>query len=426
MFEIEKYDLEFKEIITKSYLKTVSAFSNYSDGQIIFKIKDNSKVIGIEVSDDICLKLENMINDSIKPVPFYKIDTMSFKEKDIITLKIFKGKNTPYYYQGKAYGRSNTSTVEVDRLELNRLVIEGMNLNFESMKSTKQNLEFTIYNFRKSSYQYFRNRKISLDILRTQNLYDKDGFYNIAGNILSDQNDNENLGIDIKKFGKNINQILYRTTLNKTSILDQYYKAIEIFETNYQFEEIEGYKRVKKELIPREAFRESIANAMVYRVWDIEFPIRIAMYEDRIEITSTGTLPPGISKSEYLNGNISVLRNPILAGVFFRLNMIEKFGTGISRIVNEYRESITKPSFMISDNSIAITLPLIEKELINLSKDELLIYRILNNNVELSRSEIEKSTGYNKSKIIRIINKLTDRNIIRKVGRGPNTTYRRY
>jgi ATP-dependent DNA helicase RecG len=421
MFEREKYNMEFKEIITKSFLKTVCAFSNYNDGQIVFGIKDNAEAVGIDVSDDTLLKIENMVNDSIEPVPSYKIEIKNYLDTRIIILNIFKGKNTPYYYNKKAYKRSNTSTVEVDRLELNRLIIEGMNLNYESMKSARQNLEFTV--LETALINELGIEKINLDILKTLNLYDKDGFYNIAGNILADHNDNENLGIDIIKFGKNINQILYRKTLNKTSILEQYYKSIEIFETNYQFEEIEGYNRVKKELIPKEAFRKSIANAIVYRVWDVEAPIKISMYEDRIEIISPVNLPSGISKPEYLNGNISVLRNPILASVLFRLKIIEKFGTGISRIINEYRESVTKPRFNISDNSIAIILPLLEKELTNLSKEELLIYKVLKSNMELTRSEIETATGYNKSKTTRTIKNLIDKKIIKRLGKGPNTTY---
>lgn len=72
------------------------------------------------------------------------------------------------------------------------------------------------------------------------------------------------------------------------------------------------------------------------------------MYEDQIEISSPGGLPAGVSKEEYLYGNISVLRNPIIAGVFDRLNIIEKFGTGIARINEEYLHSMAKPLFDVS------------------------------------------------------------------------------
>ena len=72
------------------------------------------------------------------------------------------------------------------------------------------------------------------------------------------------------------------------------------------------------------------------------------MYEDRIEINSPGGLPAGISSEEYLFGNISVLRNPIIAGVFYRLNIIEKFWTGIARINEEYGQSIPNPNFDVN------------------------------------------------------------------------------
>lgn len=177
-------------------------------------------------------------------------------------------------------------------------------------------------------------------------------------------------------------------------------------------------------MIPREAFRESLANAIVHRVWDTNSYIQIAMHEDKIEINSPGGLPPGISKEEYLYGNISVLRNPIIAGVFNRLNIIEKFGTGIARINKEYTQSISKPYFEVSENRIRIILPVTEKSLLDLSEDENVIYELLKENVELSRKKIDMITGFNKSKSIRIINSLIDKNIISKIGSGVTLTYK--
>ncbi len=89
------------------------------------------------------------------------------------------------------------------------------------------------------------------------------------------------------------------------------------------------------------------------------------MYEDKIEINSPGGIPAGISKDEYLYGNISVLRNPIIAGVFNRLNIIEKFGTGIARINKVYTQSISKPGFEISENRIRIILPVTKINLVD-------------------------------------------------------------
>lgn len=421
MFKREEYNLEFKEKISKTFLKTVSAFSNYNNGKIIFGISDDGYVTGLDVTDEECLKIENMINDSLNPVPNYKLETKDLEGKNIIILDILKGKNTPYYYKGKAYRRANTSTLEVDRLELNRLVMEGINIDYEENKASNQNLNFETLELKLKTAVGIDN--LSLDILKTLNLYDKDGYYNIAGELLADNNDIEFSGIDIVRFGKDINQILYRETLNNKSLLSQYDNTIDIFERYYQYEEIEGYERVRKELIPRETFRESLANAIVHRVWDVKTYIQISMYKDRIEINSPGGLPLGISKDEYLNGNISILRNPIIAGVFYRLNLIEQFGTGVMRIIEEYRQSMSKPKFEISENNISIILPVIQIDDSNLSEDEVIIYNILKDEVELSRAELDDKSGFNKSRTLRVINNLADKNLIRKLGKGPGTTY---
>ena len=421
MFESEKYDLEFKEKISKTFLKIVSAFSNYNDGKIIFGISYSGDIIGLDVTDEECLKIENMINDCLDPVPDYKLEIKDLKGKNIIILDIFKGKYTPYYYKDKAYRRSNTSTIEVDRLELNRLVMEGINIDYEESKASNQELNFETLELKLKKIVGIEN--LSLDILKTLKLYDMDGFYNIAGELLADKNDIEFSGIDIVRFGKDINQILYRETLNNKSLLSQYDKTIEIFERYYQYEEVEGYERVRKELIPREAFRESLANAIVHRVWDVKTHIKISMYKDRIEINSPGGLPSGISKDEYLNENLSILRTPIIAGVFYRLNLIEQFGTGVMRIIEEYKESMSKPKFELSENNIKIILPVIENDNSNLSKDEVVIFNILKSEEELSRLELDEKSGFNKSRTLRVINNLADKNLIRKLGKGPGTTY---
>lgn len=418
----EKYNLELKGEINKGFLKTVSAYSNYNDGQILFGIDNNGFILGVEDAEGECLRIENMINDSIDPVPSFKIEVEEIEGSNIIRLHVVKGKDTPYYYKGKAYKRSDTSTIEIDRFELRRLAVEGMNMDYEEKRALSQTLAFTILESKLKEKAGIES--ISIDILKTLQLYNKDGYYNTAAELLADENNVEFSGIDIVRFGKDINQIKYRETINKKSLLTQYDRAIEIFEQYYQYEEIEGYMRVKKELIPKEAFREAIANAIVHRIWDVNSYIQISLYEDRIEIRSPGGLPQGISKDEYLYGNISMLRNPIIAGVFYRLDIIEKFGTGIARINNEYGNSISKPNFDISENNISIKLPIIDVSRLSLSDDEILILGILKDEVELSRGELDNKSGFKKSKTIRLINNLMEKGYIQKLGYGPGITYK--
>ena len=421
MFKEEKFNLEFKEKITNTFLKTVSAYSNYNDGKIIFGINNLGDVVGIDIGDKERLRIENMINDSLEPVPNYKLEVEELKGKSVIVLHVYKGKNTPYYYKGKAYRRSDTSTLEVDRLELNRLVLEGANINYEERVSQRKDLNFTYLE------EYLKKEvgidRLNLDILKTLNLYNKEGNYNIAGELLADRNDIGSSGIDIVRFGKDINQILDREILTGKSLLWQYYKSIEIFERYYQYEEIKGYNRVKKELIPRGALREALANAVVHRSWDINAHVQVSMYEDRIEINSPGGLPFGISEDDYINKNISILKNPIIAGVFYRLNIIEKFGTGISRIIKEYENSMAKPKFDIGQNNIRIVLPVFQGNKPSLTEDEKIIYNILKDEIELTRGELDIKSGFNKSKTLRLINSLLEKNLVKKLGKGPGTTY---
>ena len=421
MLEKEKNNLEFKGDLTKTFLKTVSAYSNYRDGQIVFGLDDDGQIKGLSSVEEKKLSIENMINDSIEPQPKFKLNIKEIEGKKLIFLEVFKGKDTPYYYRGKAYKRSDTSTVEVDRLELNRLALEGLNLDYEETKSKRQDLDFTVLEEKLKNVAGIE--KLSLDILKTLKLYDKDGYYNMAAELFADENDNNLSGVDIVRFGKNINQILDRETFNNISILSMYDKTVKFFERYYQYEEIEGYLRVRKELIPKEAFREALANGLVHRLWDINAHIQIAMYDDRVEISSPGGLPQGLTIEDYLHEQVSILRNPIISGVFYRLDLIEQFGTGVRKIYKTYEDSITKPKFKISENFIRVVLPVLDKDNHSLSKDEKVIYRLLEDEEELNRNELDIQSGFNKSKTLRVLNNLLEKDFIIKEGSGPGTSY---
>ena len=407
--------LEYKENTdTNSFLKTVSAFANYSDGKIVFGICDDGTIKGIDNPMSACHNLENKINDSIKPVPSY---TLAINDDNTITLEVSKGIYTPYLYKGKAYKRNDTSTIEVDRLELNRLVLEGMNQTYEEQESSNQNLSFLQLEMELS--QKLGNEKISLDILRTLGLF-KNEKYNNAAALVSDKN--QYLGIDIIRYGRNINELMERQTNDFMSIFNMYHQAIDIYQKYYCYEKIEGSRRIPKEIVPKEAFREALANALVHRLWDINARIRISMFADKIEIVSPGGLPSGISKDEYLNGKYFFLRNPIIGNIFFRLGYIEMFGSGIKRIKEAYKDSLSKPNFQIYENSISVILPAIDQP-IELTEDEQAVLNILISSPKLSRLQIEEKTKFSKTKTIRILNSLSKKDLIHKSGSGPKTKY---
>ena len=412
----ETKSLEFKESITNTFLKTVSAYANYGTGKIQFGIKDDGSIVGIENPKEACLAIENKINDTINPIPNFRLEID--ENTNVITLTIEKGKDTPYFYNGKSYRRSDSASVPVDTIELKRLVMEGENLSYDSLVSKRQNLQFTV--LEKACKSIMGISALTRDLLITLELYRMNEGYTIAGELLADKNSFH--GVDMARFGESINVFLERNTVEHTSLLNYYNEALTMYRRYYQYSEIEGSTRKRYERIPETAFREAIANALVHRAWDIPAHTKISMFDDYIEIVSPGGLPKGLGKNQYLEGQISILRNPIIGNVFFRLEIIERYGTGIQRIQEAYKSSVKKPQFDISNNSIKIILPVIEKNIDKLTVDEKKIYKALQFKA-LSSGKIVEHTGFGKTKVLQIINKLVKSGFLRKQGSGRSTTY---
>lgn len=408
--------LEHKEDISNSFLKTVSAFANYQGGTIKFGIRDNGEVVGIHNPTQACLVIENRINDSLNP----KVDFLLQVTEDtnVIILTVKEGLDKPYFYKSKAYKRNDSSTVEVESYELRRLILEGQNKTYESLPAEKQDITF--HYLERSLMTQMSIKSLTDDILVTLGLYKKDEGFNRAAELLSDEN--TLFGIDAVRFGESINIILDRETYAGISILEQYERAMTMYRRYYQYEEITGALREKVQKIPEEAYREAIANAIVHRAWDINAHIRVALYDERIEILSPGGLPDGMTKQEYLEGQISILRNPIIGNVFFRLHHIERFGTGVKRINSAYFESKVKPIFEVFENSIKVVLPVMQKEL-PVSDDEKLVYDSLVRNRKLSSSDVAKHTGFGKTKVIKLLKSMMDQGYIRIEGEGRGTKY---
>ena len=373
--------LEFKETITNTFLKTVSAFSNYNGGTILFGVDDDGNIKGLSDAKQACLDIENKINDSITPQPNYTLEIQNNDQTIKLTVK--SGLQKPYLYKSKAYKRNDTATIAVDTLEFSRLVLDGKNISFEELPCKDQELSFEI--LQRKLKENIQIQTFNQDTLKTLNLYDNvNGFNNTAG-ILADKNHFP--GIDIVKFGENISIIQKRATFENTSALDVYEKAIDVFRDYYQYEVIQGIDRKMIEKIPEATFREAIANALIHRVWDVNSHVRVSMFDDRIEIVSPGGLPPGITVEEYLSGKLSVLRNRNLANVFYRLGFVEIFGTGITRIKQLYAESLIKPDIEVSENTIKIVLPVFEAN-VNLTEDEKAIYKFLSKTMLKPISEL--------------------------------------
>lgn len=420
--EKESSKVELKRELTDSFLKTVSAFANYGGGKIVFGVSENGSVVGIVDPEKTRLQLEHKINDSISPRPEFFLNTSSFEEKQIVELTVSKGKNAPYLYNGRAYKRSDTSSTPLDSNELRKLSLDSSSMTFDQLPSHEEELSFKV--LERWLQETVGLKKLGDDSLRTLGLM-KDDQYLRSAELLADTNQNAQSATIIVRFGKTISEFMDRADLTYQSLLSQYQGAMEMFDKWYQsYEAVDGFLRVPRIQIPRDAYREAVANALIHRRYDQGGAVQVAMYEDRVEVTSPGGLPEGVSETAYLYSQISIPRNLVLAEVFHRLHLIEKFGTGIDRIRKEYEPYASKPHFEVSDVLIRIVLPVIDykKRPEEISLEEKILLLIAQEG-SVSRAEVEQSTGYGKTRVYQILNSMIQAGKIIQSGKGPQTRY---
>lgn len=414
--ERESKTLEYKASVSKSYLKTVSAYANFQTGRILFGVTDDKARIGIQNPEQVVLQIENQINDNIHPHPDFSFE---IADDQVITLTVKKGKDTPYCYQGKAYKRNDFSTVEVTPMEFKNLTLKSLNLTFSEIPSANQSLTFNT--FSKLFFDKFGIETHFPDTWITLGLYSKEGGYTNGAELLSDQNSFP--GIDVVIYGESQAMIKKRVTLEKQSVFDCIEKCMTLFLEQYTYETVVRLFREVKEQIPASSFREAITNAVIHREWQIHSTIKVEFFPDRLIVTSPGDLPEGMDVDDYLsNSHLSILRNQSLALVFLRLGLIESLGSGIPKILESYSDSVTQPAFQITSNMISVTLPVLSSAP-EMTMDQKEIYQLIQRNGPLAPAGIVRMSKLSRSTVQRNLNTLVQNNILSKTGNGRSVRY---
>jgi ATP-dependent DNA helicase RecG len=413
--------VELKETYSKSICKTVSAYANSEGGTIYIGIDDSGKVVGIDDLQSMRAKIENVINDSVTPRPTYRFNVLKDSGKNILEIVVSKGDVGPYYYNHRAYIRSDTSSIPLDGENLTRLILKSKNLTFDQMRADHQTFEFDVLKQRLDHVLNIKNA--SQEVLITLGLY-QNKIYNNAAALLADHGNITSSCVDLVKYHLDMNAFIERHRMTNESILQYFDGAFDFFNKHYApYQVIEGSRRVTKERVPKEAFREALANAIIHRDYLIKGCVGIAMFDNRIEIRSPGGLPEGIDYDLYLKGATSIPRNPIISNVFFRLGLIESFGTGVRRIIDAYRKNDSHPSFAVRTKQITVILPVLDYDYTRSNKTDAII-SYLEAYPDAPRERIEKAIDADKSLVIRRLNELSEKGLIEIVGRGPKTTYR--
>lgn len=427
----ESIHLELKKEYVKDILKTVIAFANTSGGKIYIGIDDDGKVLGVQRLDTDILKLSNSIRDSIKPdiTLFTSILVEKIDSNDVIVVDVQKGASSPYYLTDKGirpsgvYVRQGASSVPATDVAILKMIRDTDGDNFEELRSLNQNLDF---DFLKKEFED-ANIKLEHSQMRTFNIIDEDGLYTNLGLLLSEQCPHT---IKAAVFEGSTKEIFKDRFEFSGSLLKQMKDVYSFLNrSNRTNSEITGLKRTDTREYPEIALREALLNSIVHKEYSYSSSTLISVFDDKIEIVTIGGLTKGLSEDDIMLG-VSILRNRNLANIFYRLKLIEAYGTGIPKIIESYNEYNVKPKIEISSNAFKITLPntLKEKSISklekNLSDKEYLIVNMLKENEYIKRTDIEKNLSISSSMAIKLLRNMVDNLVIEKIGKGKNVIYR--
>ncbi len=296
---------------------------------------------------------------------------------------------------------------------------------FETRRSLEQNLTFT------AAAGQFSRRNIPFDMakMQTLGLLSPDGIWSNVAMLLSDQctstikaavfdgADKSNFQ-DRREFGGS----LFRQ-------MEETYAYLDLL--NQTKATIKGLYRTDVRDYPEEALREALMNSLVHREYSISASTLISVYEDRIEFVSAGGLPEGIELEDILLG-LSVCRNAKLAAIFYRLKLIEAYGTGLPKIMKSYEGSGLQPMINVTANAFKITLPNCnaQKEASTSvfsgsqsGEDKILAF--IAQNGHIARRDAETLLGVSQATSSRILGRMVDQGLLYKDGRGYRTQYKR-
>lgn len=438
---IENKTTEFKREYTDDIKYAVIAFANTDGGKIYIGMNDDGTVSGINDVDGTMLRVTNMARDVVRPdvTMFMECEVEVIADKQVIVVTVQRGTSRPYYLHGKGvrpegvYIRQGASSVPASQTAILNMIKETSGDSYEDARSINQQLTFekTSAYFQKKNIEFGESQK------RTMNIISQDGTYSNLAMLLSDQCVHT---IKIAVFEGSQKSVFHDRKELNGSLLQQLEDAYAYIDSyNRTRAEFEGLERIDTRDYPAEALREALLNAIVHRDYSISSSTLISIFDDRIEIVTIGGLVRGISFEDIMLG-VSVLRNQHLANIFYRLKLIEAYGTGMLKINESYADFDAKPKIAVTDNAFKITLPNVNYRKSNHSKPEPkkttsaitasvdsrenAVIDLFEEKDTIARKDVEVALGVSQATAVLILRKMVNNGILIKEGGGKYSRYR--
>ena len=378
------FKLEVETRKPKSWLKSVSAFANGIGGTLLFGVDDTGKVIGLDAIQEKADKISELIKTKIDPVPVFILTSKIIDEKEILSLVVHSGHNTPYYYSNDgnniAYIRIGNESVQTNASMLNELILKGKGQTYDSLPTQylKSDFSFTLF---EATFRQQTNIRIEPEDYYSFGLTTIDNYLTNTGLLLADQSVLQHSrlfctrwnglakgsifddAIDDKEFAGNLIYLLQSgASFCKTNTKIRWGKLAD--------------RRIEKPDYPERAVFEALVNSLIHRDYLIlGSEVHIDIYDDRMTIISPGGMYDGrLIQNLDVSEISSNRRNPVIADVFHRLQYMERRGSGLRKIKDEYQKSVTynqsfEPKFESSHSHFCITIYNLNFGIIENNKD---------------------------------------------------------
>lgn len=343
-------------------------------------------------------------------------------------MDLFENDNTEFKreYVPEIYIRYGNASVPASEELIRQMIKETDGDKFEEARSFNQDLSFEYAGLE------FKNKNLEFTYsqMKTLGIQDNDGLYTNLGLLLSDQCTHS---IKIACFEGEDKTIFKDRKQFAGSLLKQLtdsFQYIDLFNKNKST--FLGLNRIDNRDYPPEAIREALINSIVHREYSFSGSILINIFYDRIEFISLGGLVPGLALEDIMLG-VSQCRNEKLANIFYRLKLIEAYGTGITKIMTSYNDSNKKPVINATHGAFQVVLPNLNyiSDIVKERKTEYiynnsqynLILNHINKNGNITRSETEYILNVGQTRAIYILNEMINKGLIKSVGKGKRTMY---
>ena len=378
----ESKNVEFKEnlpVKSIKYMKSVVAFANGTGGKIIFGIADKTReVVGFD-KEDVFKKMDaiaNAVSDSCEPAIIPDIALQTVDGKTVIVVEVSEGRQRPYYIKalgrdGGVYVRVAGTTRLADEYMVKELLFEGSNRYYDQalctgLNITDEDIDALCKAMKEQAVKnaHTEEQKSSIkDVGRQQLrswgvLIERDG-KDYPSNAFAILTGNGGLHVATQcGVFKGTTKAVFVDRREYTGPLwEQIDEAFQFVLRNIHLgATIVGIYRQDVYEIPPDAIRELIINAMVHRSYLDHGTIQVAVYDNRLEITSPGKLPMG-QTMERMKEGYSKIRNEALAHAFAYMNLIEHWGSGIPRIIDKVKAAgLREPEFIGGEVDLRINI----------------------------------------------------------------------